>query len=145
MSFYLGSRYTSGSFDGNQTVEALEMVPFTVGTGGSHKLKFMGTATGDHTAFLSGVSIETAGGLTVSPTSVFPGFTIAVSASGFAPSETVDLVGYASPSPARSVPEQPIPAVRWRSLAEYRKHPLAPTGCRPSGRLAKQWSPGPLA
>lgn len=119
LSFYLGSRYASGSFDGNQTVEALidgqvigtwslvsftpftlETALFTVGTGGSHKLKFMGTATGDHTAFVSGVSIETAGGLTVNPTSVFPGFTIAVSASGFAPSETVDLVGYASSSGA---------------------------------------------
>jgi hypothetical protein len=83
--FYLGSRYGSGCCDGNQTVEALidgqvigtwtlvsftpfnlETVSFTVGSGGSHKLKFMGTATGDHTAFISGVSIDTASNLTIS-------------------------------------------------------------------------------
>ncbi len=61
LSFYLGSRYSSGQYDGNQTVEALmdgnligtwalssytpftlETAPFTVDTDGSHTLEFMG-------------------------------------------------------------------------------------------------------
>jgi len=80
LSFYLGSRYASGQYDGNQTVEALidgdvigtwaltsftpftlETASFTVGTGGTHTLEFMGIDYGDHTAFLSDVSITPAG------------------------------------------------------------------------------------
>jgi hypothetical protein len=76
LSFYLGSRYSSGQYDGNQTVEALidgnvfgtwalssytpftlETAPFTVATDGTHTLEFMGINYGDHTAFLSDVSI----------------------------------------------------------------------------------------
>lgn len=76
LSFYLGSRYASGGYDGNQTVEAvidgnvvgtwaltsftpftLETAPFTVSTGGSHALEFRGRNHGDHTAFLSYVVI----------------------------------------------------------------------------------------
>lgn len=76
LSFYLGSRYTDGPFDGNQTVVALidgnmigtwalssytpftlETATFTVTTNGSHTLEFMGTKPGDHTAFLSYVVI----------------------------------------------------------------------------------------
>ena len=77
LSFYLGSRYAAGGgYDGNQTVEALldgnvigvwalssftpftpRYVPFNVSTEGTHTLEFMGTTPGDHTAFLSGVSI----------------------------------------------------------------------------------------
>ena len=76
LSFYLGSRYDSGQYDGNQTVVALidgnvigtwaltsftpftlETVPFTVSTGGTHMLEFMGMNHGDHTAFLSYVTI----------------------------------------------------------------------------------------
>lgn len=76
LSFYLGSRYLTGCCDGNQTVEALidgdvigtwalksftpftlEFATFTVNTGGDHTLEFMGINSGDHTAFLSGVSI----------------------------------------------------------------------------------------
>ena len=76
VSFYLGSRYSGGD-DGNQTVEALidgsvigtwvltsftpftlQSASFTVDTGGDHTLEFLGTnVSGDHTAFLSGVSI----------------------------------------------------------------------------------------
>ena len=73
LSFYLGSR---SGYDGNQTVVALidgtpigtwalttgtpftlETVRFTVSTGGSHALEFIGTRPGDHTAFLSYVTI----------------------------------------------------------------------------------------
>lgn len=73
LSFYLGSRH---EYDGNQTVVALidgtpigtwalttgtpftlETVAFTVSTGGSHAIEFMGTRPGDHTAFLSYVTI----------------------------------------------------------------------------------------
>ena len=76
LSFYLGSRYRSGLTDGNQTVEALidgnaigswaltsfapfllEDATFTISTGGSHTLEFLGLNSGDHTAFLSDVSI----------------------------------------------------------------------------------------
>jgi hypothetical protein len=115
LSFYLGSRYASGGFDGNQTVEAvvdgqvvgtwtlssftpftLQTVSFTAGTGGSHIVTFEGTAGGDHTAFLSGVSLETTGGITVSPSTGVPGIGFVASASGFTPFETVNLVGYAS-------------------------------------------------
>ena len=79
LSFYLGSRYYSGPFDGNQTVKALidgnvigtwtltsftpfalENAAFTVSTGGSHRLEFDGMNLGDHTAFVSDVSITTA-------------------------------------------------------------------------------------
>lgn len=74
LSFYLGSRYLP--FDGDQTVVALidgipigswalttgtpftlQTVTFTVSTSGSHTLEFMGTRPGDHTAFLSYVTI----------------------------------------------------------------------------------------
>jgi len=77
LSFYLGSRYSGGSYDGNQTVVALidgraignwalaSFKPFTlqsayfrVETGGTHQLQFAGINSGDHTVFLSGVSIE---------------------------------------------------------------------------------------
>lgn len=80
LSFYLGSRYSSGGYDGNQTVVALidgipigtwpltsftpftlQTVTFTVSTGGNHTLEFLGTAPGDHTAFLSYVSINRSG------------------------------------------------------------------------------------
>ncbi len=80
LSFYLGSRYSSGQYDGNQTVAALidgnvigtwaltsytpftlETVTFTVGTGGGHTLEFRGMNSGDHTAFLSYVSITQTG------------------------------------------------------------------------------------
>jgi hypothetical protein len=76
LSFYLGSRYGGPPYDGNQTVEALidgnvigrwalksytpftlEYATFDVSTGGDHTLEFMGLNAGDHTAFLSGVSI----------------------------------------------------------------------------------------
>jgi hypothetical protein len=76
LSFYLGSRYTSGGYDGDQTVEALidgnvigtwalssytpftlRTATFTVKTEGSHALAFMGMNRGDHTAFLSYVVI----------------------------------------------------------------------------------------
>jgi hypothetical protein len=77
LSFYLGSRYDSGGGDdGNQTVAALidggvigtwalnsftpftlETASFTVSTGGSHTLDFIGLNPGDHTAFLSDVNI----------------------------------------------------------------------------------------
>jgi hypothetical protein len=76
LSFYLGSRYTSGPYDGNQTVVALmdgnvigtwtlssytpftlQTVPFTVTTPGAHALEFVGVHRGDHTAFLSYVTI----------------------------------------------------------------------------------------
>ncbi len=76
LSFYLGSRYDSGQYDGNQTVVALidgnvigtwaltsftpftlETASFTVSTGGSHTLQFSGMNNGDHTAFLSYVVI----------------------------------------------------------------------------------------
>jgi hypothetical protein len=81
LSFYLGSRYnSSGWFDGNQTVEALidgvvirswalssntpftlETASFAVNTDGIHTLEFKGTKLGDHTAFLSYVTITPAG------------------------------------------------------------------------------------
>jgi hypothetical protein len=76
LSFYLGSRYNA-SWDGNQTVSAelggvvlntwtlttgtpftLERVPFSLSTGGNYTLAFLGQASGDHTAFLSDVSID---------------------------------------------------------------------------------------
>jgi hypothetical protein len=76
LSFYLGSRYFTGPYDGNQTVEALldgsvigtwtltsftpfalENATFTVSTGGIHRPEFDGMNVGDHTAFLSDVSI----------------------------------------------------------------------------------------
>jgi hypothetical protein len=76
LDFYLGSRYASGAYDGNQTVEALldgnvigtwalssstpftlESVDFTVSSGGNHTLEFIGTNSGDHTAFLSDVAV----------------------------------------------------------------------------------------
>jgi hypothetical protein len=76
VSFYLGSRYASGSYDGNQTVEVLldgnvvqtyglsSNMPFTLETvtipvsiAGTHDLEFLGIADGDHTAFVSDVSI----------------------------------------------------------------------------------------
>jgi hypothetical protein len=77
LAFYLGSRYNGGLTDGNQTVEALidgapigtwslvsftpftlEASPFAVATGGTHTLEFVGLASGDHTAFFSGVAIN---------------------------------------------------------------------------------------
>ena len=76
LGFYLGSRYLSGQYDGNQTVEALidgnvigtwalssfspftwQTAPFTVTTDGSHTLEFIGINRGDHTAFFSYVTI----------------------------------------------------------------------------------------
>jgi len=115
LEFYLGSRYANGSFDGNQTVEAivdnrvigtwaltsytpftLQTVPFAVTTGGSHIIRFAGTVTGDHTAFLSGVGIATTGGLAVNPSTGEPGIGLMAAAGGFAPLEAVDLVAYAS-------------------------------------------------
>jgi uncharacterized repeat protein (TIGR03803 family) len=76
LSFYLGSRYYNGGFDGNQTIQALigdkvigtwtltsftpftvQRASFTVSTGGDQTLKFVGLAPGDHTAFISGVAI----------------------------------------------------------------------------------------
>jgi hypothetical protein len=78
LNLYLGSRYASGIEDGNQTVEALlngtvigtwaltsftpftfETAAFTAGTNGSETLEFKGLTAGDHTAFLSDVSIST--------------------------------------------------------------------------------------
>jgi hypothetical protein len=78
LNLYLGSRYASGIEDGNQTVEALlngtvigtwaltsftpftlETAAFTAGANGSETLVFEGMSTGDHTAFLSDVSIST--------------------------------------------------------------------------------------
>jgi hypothetical protein len=75
LSFYVGSRYLSNA--GNQTVVALidgrvigawSLVSFTpfalqtksfrVATSGPHVLTFAGAASGDQTAFFSGVSIE---------------------------------------------------------------------------------------
>ena len=81
LSFYLGSRYIDCcGYDGNQTVVALidgtpigswalssytpftlKTVTFTVSTGGNHTLSFMGTKPGDHTAFLSYVTISQTG------------------------------------------------------------------------------------
>ncbi|MFZ0279723.1 MAG: choice-of-anchor tandem repeat GloVer-containing protein [Candidatus Sulfotelmatobacter sp.] len=77
LSFYLGSRYYNGGFDGNQTIQALigdqvigtwtltsftkftlQRAAFTVSTGGDQILKFVGLASGDHTAFISGVAIS---------------------------------------------------------------------------------------
>lgn len=76
LSFYLGSRYTSGGFDGDQTVAALidgqvvgtwalssytpftlETAVFTASNNGTHTVEFMGMRPGDHTAFLSYVVI----------------------------------------------------------------------------------------
>jgi hypothetical protein len=76
MSLYLGSRFYSND-SGNQTVVALiddhivdawtlvSNTPFTLrnvllklSSSGPHRLKFVGTASGNHTAFLSGVTIE---------------------------------------------------------------------------------------
>ncbi len=77
LSFYLGSRYIDCcGYDGNQTVQALidgnvidtwalssftpftlQTVTFTVSTDGSHTLEFRGINPGDHTAFLSYVTI----------------------------------------------------------------------------------------
>jgi hypothetical protein len=79
LTFYLGSRYASGCCDGNQTVVAtlddkpigawklvsftpfaLQTAVFRADSAGPHVLAFWGTVQGDHTAFLSGVGIETA-------------------------------------------------------------------------------------
>ncbi len=78
LDFYLGSRFNSTT-DGNQTVEvlidgsaigmfplisstpfALESLPFTASVTGAETLEFEGLAPGDHTAFLSDVSISSA-------------------------------------------------------------------------------------
>ena len=81
LSFYLGSRYNSCcGYDGNQTVVALidgnvigtwvlssytpftlETAKFTVSTDGSHKVEFRGLNYGDHTAFVSYVTITPVG------------------------------------------------------------------------------------
>jgi hypothetical protein len=71
-------------------------VPFNVATGGAHVIEFEGTVTGDHTAFLSGFSIQAAGGLAIAPATGEPGIGLAAQAGGFAPFESVDLVAYAS-------------------------------------------------
>ena len=109
LSFYLGSRYRSDSFDGNQTIQALidqdvigtwalaSFTPFTlqraafsVSTGGDHTLKFVGMSLGDHTAFLSDVGIKTAtANLTISPSGGSPGALITLTGRGFAPNETI--------------------------------------------------------
>ena len=115
LDFYLGSRYANACCDGNQAVEAtidgqvigtwtlssftpfaLQTASFNVASGGSHVLGFVGTTSGDHTAFLSGVSLGTTGGLTVTPSTGVPGIGVVVSASGFTPFETVNLFAYAS-------------------------------------------------
>jgi PEP-CTERM motif len=77
LSFYIGSRYWQSQFvDGNQTVQvsidgtvidtlamtsftpfSLKTVEFSVATSGAHTLAFDGIVPGDHTAFVSGVSI----------------------------------------------------------------------------------------
>jgi hypothetical protein len=76
LDFYLGSRFNTIT-DGNQTVEALidgsaigtfplisstpftlESLPFTASVTGAETLKFEGLAPGDHTAFVSDVSIS---------------------------------------------------------------------------------------
>jgi hypothetical protein len=76
LGFYLGSRYLSGPYDGNQAVEALidgnvigtwalssftpftpETASFTVTSNGIHLLQFKGVNHGDHTAFFSYVTI----------------------------------------------------------------------------------------
>lgn len=76
LSFYLGSRCPAGWWDGDQTVTALidgnaigtwaltssapftlETANFTVTTGGTHVVGFVGMNLGDHTAFLSYVTI----------------------------------------------------------------------------------------
>ncbi len=80
LSFYLGSRYASGQYDGNQIVQALidgnviatwnmtsytpftlQTVNFTVTTDGSHTLEFKGLRHYDSTAFLSYVTITRTG------------------------------------------------------------------------------------
>jgi hypothetical protein len=75
---------------------ALQTVPFNATTGGSHTLKFVGTASGDNTAFVSGVSIDAASSMTVSPSTGVPGIGLVASAGGFTPFETVNLIAYAS-------------------------------------------------
>jgi len=80
----------------SNTPFTLRTVPFQVGTGGPHTLEFVGTVSGDETAFLSGVSIETGSNLTVSPSVDVPGIGVVVSAGGFTPFETVNLVAFAS-------------------------------------------------
>jgi hypothetical protein len=76
LSFYLGSRYRDDCCDGDQTVQVLidgkvigiwamksytpftlQTATFTVNTDGSHMLEFGGMNVGDHTAFLSYVTI----------------------------------------------------------------------------------------
>ena len=88
LSFYLGSRYHGPPYDGNQTIQALigdkvigiwnltsftpftlQSVAFTASTGGEQTLKFIGLASGDHTAFLSGVAIAPST-VTLSPASL---------------------------------------------------------------------------
>jgi hypothetical protein len=115
LNFYLGSRYTYGGYSGNQTVEATidgrvvgtwaltsntpftpQTVSFNVGSGGSHILEFLGTTSGDETAFVSEVSLETTNTLTVSPSTGVPGLGFTASAGGFTPLETVTLTAYAS-------------------------------------------------
>jgi hypothetical protein len=89
LDFYLGSRFATGGFDGNQSVEALidgqvfatwnltsntpftlESATFGVNTAGVHTLEFMGINEGDHTAFLSDVSITPAAGSVPEPSSL---------------------------------------------------------------------------
>ncbi len=76
LSFYLGSRYRNDCCDGNQTVQALidgnvigtwaltsntpftlQTASFSVTTDGTHTVEFEGINHGDHTAFLSYVTI----------------------------------------------------------------------------------------
>jgi hypothetical protein len=83
LSFYIGSRTGNG---GNQTVQALidgnvvgtwplatstpftmQSATFSVSSSGSHTLQFKGLATGDQTAFVSGVSITPVRIVPVSP------------------------------------------------------------------------------
>jgi hypothetical protein len=77
LSFYLGSRFFSGPYDGDQTVQALidgtvigtwaltSFTPFTLETadfvvagGGNHTLEFVGVNAGDHTAFITNTTID---------------------------------------------------------------------------------------
>ena len=80
LNFYLGSRYRDDCCDGNQTVQALidgkpigvwalksytpftlENATFTVSTDGNHTVEFEAMNIGDHTAFLSYVTITPIG------------------------------------------------------------------------------------
>ena len=116
LNIYLGTRPTSApNENGNQTVVAtidgrvigtwklvsftpftLQTAAFTVTSGGSHILTIAGLSSGDHTAFFSGVSMETATSLTVRPSAGVAGIGLLAAAGGFTAFETVNLIAYAS-------------------------------------------------